>query len=128
MRQDPGPENALGLVKFIFPNKHYVFLHDTPSKSLFEKDVRTFSSGCIRIENPIELAVLLLHDQDGWNRESIRSVIDQKVTRTVALQKQVPILILYWTSRVNDNGKIEFLPDVYQRDAAVLHDLDAKFN
>ncbi len=127
LRQDPGPDNALGLVKFIFPNKHFVFLHDTPTKSLFEKDIRTFSSGCIRVKNPFELAELLLNDDENWNRDSINNVIDQKKTRRVNLKKRIPVLILYWTSRVNEDGKIEFLPDVYERDRAVLRELDAGF-
>ena len=127
LRQDPGPDNALGLVKFMFPNKHFVYLHDTPSKSLFEMDMRTFSSGCIRVENPFELAELLLNDNENWNRDSINKVIDQEKTRTVNLKKQIPVLVLYWTSRVDEDGKVEFLPDVYKRDIAILRELDAGF-
>lgn len=127
MRQDPGPDNALGVVKFMFPNKHFVFLHDTPSKSLFEKDIRTFSSGCIRVQNPLELAELLLSDQEYWNREAIEKVVAWGKTKTVHLKKPIPVLVLYWTSRVDQEGKVQFLPDVYNRDQEVLRELDAEF-
>lgn len=127
LRQDPGPDNGLGVVKFMFPNKHFVFLHDTPSKSLFEKDIRTFSSGCIRVQNPLELAELLLSDQEYWNREAIEKVVAWGKTKTVHLKKPIPVLVLYWTSRVDQEGKVQFLPDVYNRDQEVLRELDAEF-
>jgi murein L,D-transpeptidase YcbB/YkuD len=90
LRQPPGPENALGRVKFIFPNEHFVFLHDTPSKELFSADQRTFSSGCIRVENPLDLAAVLL-ERDGWTRESA-GVIDGGDSQTVLLKTPLPVL------------------------------------
>lgn len=125
LRQDPGPENALGQVKFLFPNKHSVYLHDTPNKSLFQKETRTFSSGCIRIQNPLELAELLLRNQDNWNIEEISKVVRSGVITNVGMKKYIPVLILYWTAGVDDEGMIEFMPDVYERDSRVLKELDS---
>src|SRR5262249_50720257 len=87
LRQQPGPSNALGRVKFMFPNSHSVYLHDTPSKNLFDKSDRAFSSGCIRVENPLELATLLLEGQKDWDRAGIDAAIAAGKTRTVTLQK-----------------------------------------
>jgi murein L,D-transpeptidase YcbB/YkuD len=127
IRQGPGPTNALGLVKFIFPNEHFVFLHDTPSKSLFDRETRTFSSGCIRVENPFELAERLLDDPVKWNRAEIDKVIQAKETKTVYLNRPMPVLILYWTAYVDENGQVHFIRDIYERDGAILEDLDAGF-
>jgi murein L,D-transpeptidase YcbB/YkuD len=127
IRQGPGPTNALGLVKFIFPNKHFVFLHDTPSKSLFDRETRTFSSGCIRVENPFELAEQLLDDPEKWNQQTIARVIKEEKTRTVYLDSPVPVLILYWTAIVEDDGRVSFIRDVYERDQTILDDLNAGF-
>jgi len=127
IRQELGPTNALGLVKFVFPNKHFVFLHDTPSKSLFEQNARTFSSGCIRVENPLDLAERLLDDPERWNREEIDRVIRSKKTQTVYLKKPMPVLLLYWTAYVDEFGEVHFLRDVYERDQAILEDLNAGF-
>jgi murein L,D-transpeptidase YcbB/YkuD len=127
LRQDPGTNNALGVVKFIFPNKHLVFLHDTPSKSLFEKETRTFSSGCIRVEEPLALAELLLDDPATWNRARINEVIQSQETKTVYLRQPLPVLLLYWTAMVEADDQVHFMPDVYSRDAAILEDLNAAF-
>jgi murein L,D-transpeptidase YcbB/YkuD len=127
IRQDPGPWNALGQVKFIFPNPHFVFLHDTPSRALFERRDRTFSSGCIRTENPLELAELLFDDPGRWNRESIREVLDGKEPRTVFLQEPIPVLLLYWTVIVSKEGQVLFLRDVYERDGRILKALEDRF-
>lgn len=127
IRQDPGPDNALGLVKFIFPNPHFVFLHDTPHREYFDRDVRTFSSGCIRIENPMEFARLLLDDQAEWNAEKIAATVDAGETKTVFLSEPLPVLLLYWTLSVEDEGQARFLQDVYERDPAVLDALNAGF-
>lgn len=123
LRQDPGPQNALGRIKFMLPNPHSVYLHDTPKKSLFDKPERAFSSGCIRIENPIELAGLLLDDANRWGRERIQAVIDAKHTRTVFLPRPVPVLLLYWTISVDAGGRIGFKKDIYERDRTVLEGL-----
>ena len=127
LRQEPGPNNALGRVKFIFPNKHFVYLHDTPSKSLFERSERTFSSGCIRVEHPFELAELLLNNPSKWNSDKIMEVVDSKQTRRVFLVEPMPVLLLYWTATVDEDGRVHFKKDPYGRDTAVLAGLQGKF-
>jgi murein L,D-transpeptidase YcbB/YkuD len=119
LRQPPGPNNALGRVKFVFPNEHTVFLHDTPSQDLFSSDKRTFSSGCIRVEHALDLAALLLQPQ-GWTLERIQSVIDGGTTETVFLEAPLPVLIVYWTASVGATGQLRFARDVYNRDARLL--------
>jgi murein L,D-transpeptidase YcbB/YkuD len=127
LRQDPGPNNALGRVKFVFPNKHDVYLHDTPSKELFERDVRAFSSGCIRVERPVELAELLLNDPGNWSREKIQAAMDGKQPRTVKLESPVPVLLYYWTAQGQPDGTAQFKADIYGRDDAVLKVIDGEF-
>jgi murein L,D-transpeptidase YcbB/YkuD len=122
-RQDAGPDNALGLVKIMFPNPHLVYLHDSPAKSLYEQDQRTFSSGCIRVQKPFELAELVLNDAQ-WTQQSMQRLVDAKQTRTVTLAKPVPVLILYWTAQPRPDGQVIFRNDVYGRDAATLAALD----
>jgi murein L,D-transpeptidase YcbB/YkuD len=126
IRQEPGPDNALGRVKFMFPNKYMVYLHDTPSKGLFERSERTFSSGCIRVQNPFDLAELLLDDQ-GWDRARIEQVLASKKTTRVNLEKPIPVLLLYWTAEVDEDGTVFFRKDVYNRDAKVVKGLDEPF-
>ena len=120
IRQDPGPHNALGRVKFIFPNPHFVFLHDTPSKSLFERAERTFSSGCIRVEHPFELAELVLADPVKWNQESISALIESGETRRVHLREPLQVMVTYFTAFAGLGDMVQFRRDVYERDAAVL--------
>lgn len=127
LRQQPGPRNALGRVKFIFPNKHFVFMHDTASKALFEREVRTFSSGCIRLDRPFELAELLLNDEIKWNAAEMAKLIQSGKTRTVYLQEPLPVLLFYWTTPIARNGSIRFVKDVYERDPAILAELDGRF-
>ena len=126
IRQEPGPDNALGRVKFMFPNKYMVYLHDTPSKSLFGRAERTFSSGCIRVENPFDLAELLLADQ-GWDRARIDQVLASKKTTRVNLEEPIPVLLLYWTAEVDEEGTVFFRKDVYNRDAPIIRGLDEPF-
>jgi len=123
--QGPGPTNALGRVKFIFPNEHFVFLHDTPSQALFERQDRAFSSGCIRVESPFDLASLLLGEE--WDLERIDAVIRSEVTQTVFLQEPLTVMLLYWTTEVDDEGRVFFLPDVYARDQAVIDGLQEPY-
>jgi murein L,D-transpeptidase YcbB/YkuD len=125
LRQPPGPDNALGRVKFIFPNEHAIFLHDTPSRELFAADERTFSSGCIRIENPLDLAAVLLADQDGWSRESIQRAVDGGKTETVFLKTPLQVLVVYWTVSVGASGDSRYARDVYNLDPKVRLALDA---
>ncbi len=124
--QDPGPNNALGLVKIMFPNPYLVYLHDSPAKSLYEQDQRTFSSGCIRVEKPFELAELVLNDPQ-WNRQSIDALIAKKETRTVNLKQPIPVLILYWTAQPRLDGQVVFRADVYGRDPPTLAALNSNF-
>jgi murein L,D-transpeptidase YcbB/YkuD len=124
LRQPPGPDNALGRVKFIFPNEHAIFLHDTPSRELFAPDLRTFSSGCIRVERPLELAARLLEQQEGgWTPEKIQNVLDGGVSETVRLERPLPVLIVYWTVSVGVSGELRFARDVYQRDPPLIRAL-----
>jgi len=125
LRQDPGPGNALGQVKFMFPNKHLVYLHDTPSKNLFDRESRAFSSGCVRIENPFEFAQLLLGKE--WDAKRIDEIIKSKKTTTVKLTKPVPVILFYLTALPEFDGGFHFRNDVYSRDEAVLEDLNAAF-
>jgi murein L,D-transpeptidase YcbB/YkuD len=116
LRQDPGPQNALGMVKFMFPNRFNVYLHDTPSRELFSRDRRDFSSGCIRLEAPLDLAVYLLRADPTWSRERIERDARGGVERTVQLPDRVPIHILYWTAWVTPSGEVYFREDIYDRD------------
>jgi len=124
LRQDPGPDNALGRIKFMFPNAHAVYLHDTPARELFRQSERTFSSGCIRIENPLALAELLLRDPARWNQASLQAAIDTGETRRVNLPRKVPIMLLYLTAFPDQAGHVQFRRDVYKRDARTLQALD----
>lgn len=117
LRQEPGPQNALGQVKFMFPNAYSVYLHDTPSKALFESDERVFSSGCVRVERPLELAARLLENQRGWSADDIRKALESGRTQNVTLASKVPVLLAYWTAWVSDAGDIQFRRDVYGQDA-----------
>jgi murein L,D-transpeptidase YcbB/YkuD len=127
LRQPPGPDNALGRVKFMFPNSYSVYLHDTPSRNLFEKSERAFSSGCIRVEDPLRLAELLLEGQGGWNRAAIDSVIQAGKTRNVTLAHAIPVLLSYWTAWVDRDGTLQLRPDIYGRDAKVAASLAMPF-
>lgn len=124
--QDPGPNNSLGEVKFMFPNQYNIYLHDTPDKSLFQKEERSFSSGCLRLENPLNFAELLLSDLPGWNMEKINSVLATGKETTVNLKTPVYVHIQYLTTWVDENGTIQFRNDIYDRDNAVLEGLNKK--
>ncbi len=126
--QAPGPNNALGQVKFMFPNKYAVYLHDTPEKPLFERSERAFSSGCIRIDNPLDLAELLLRDTPGWDRKRIDEVVASGKIETVNLDNPMPVLLLYWTVETRpEDGATIFMKDIYERDAKILQGLDAEY-
>ena len=124
-RQDPGPENALGRIKLMLPNEHRVYLHDTPTRGLFAKEERLFSHGCVRVEDPVGLAELVLGDTTRWSRASLEAAIGSGETRTIRLAKPVPVFVLYWTAAVDVVGELHFHRDVYGRDPAVLAALDA---
>ena len=125
--QRPGPANALGRVKFIFPNSHFVFLHDTPSKALFDRTERTFSSGCIRVENPFVFAELLLNNPSKWNSDSIQKLLDNEKPQNVFLDEPLTVMLLYGTVGLSDMRLVRFYSDIYQRDARVLDSLNAAF-
>lgn len=114
--QGPGPLNALGQVKFMFPNPYDVYLHDTPSRELFLKSERAFSSGCIRLSDPLALAQLLLNNKKGWDAQKIAAVIESGKTTTVYLDNPMPVHIEYWTAWVDSEDKLHFRKDIYGRD------------
>jgi murein L,D-transpeptidase YcbB/YkuD len=116
LRQKPGPWNPLGRVKFIFPNAFDVYLHDTPEHYLFEKNRRSYSSGCIRIARPEDLAQYLLEGQKGWDCERIADAMNSPVPVVEPLQEPLPVHILYRTAWIDAAGALEFRKDVYLRD------------
>ena len=126
LRQDPGPGNALGPVKFMFPNKFNVYLHGTSSPELFKQNVRTLSSGCIRIEKPIDLAVYLLQDDPDWTQQRILEVIEKNEEQTVQLKNPLPVHLQYWTAWVDDNKQVNFREDIYGRDKLLSEALSKK--
>ncbi len=125
-RQDPGPTNPLGRIKLMFPNRYNVYLHDTPARALFDSEERTFSHGCVRLQDPVGLAVEVLNDRENWDRTDIQEAIDAGgETRTIPLSTPIEVLILYWTAATDESGEPRFHRDVYGRDDAVLRGLDA---
>jgi murein L,D-transpeptidase YcbB/YkuD len=125
-RQRPGGSNALGLVKFMFPNEFNVYLHDTPADSLFARATRSFSHGCVRVEQPQALAEYLLKDRAEWTTQTIETAMNAGEERTVKLREPVPVTIGYWTVDVTPDGKAAFLPDVYGLDARQAATLDER--
>ena len=116
MRQKPGPGNALGLVKFLFPNSFSIYRHDTPQGELFKEDIRAFSHGCVRVEKPAELAQYVL----GWPADSVRRMMEEgKDDRNVTVTPKIPVYIVYLTSYVRD-GTLNFGNDLYSRDQALV--------
>ena len=116
LRQEPGPKNVLGRIKFIFPNKFAVYLHDTPKRFLFKENSRDFSSGCIRVEEPISLAIYLLQDDPGWTRERLMETIENGIPQVVGLKRPIMVHLQYWTAWVDETGKMNFRHDIYDRD------------
>jgi murein L,D-transpeptidase YcbB/YkuD len=123
LRQMPGPQNALGRVKFMFPNKFNVYLHDTPSRDLFSRTIRMFSSGCIRMQEAEAMANYLLHDDPHWTPENIRAAMDSGQELTVKLTRPMPLHLLYWTAWVDENGDLQFREDIYERDRRLIDSL-----
>lgn len=116
IRQKPGGENALGQVKFLFPNSFNIYFHDTPSKSLFERDKRAYSHGCIRLSDPFELAQYLLRNQPEWTPEKIMDAMNSGEEKFVKLKKPVPVFITYYTAWVDERGQLNFRDDIYDHD------------
>jgi murein L,D-transpeptidase YcbB/YkuD len=123
-RQRPGPDNALGQVKFMFPNQFDIYLHDTPADHLFAKAERDFSHGCIRLEKPIDLADYLLKDDPKWTPQAIREAIDSGENKTITIPRPLPVHILYFTAWVEPDGTVQFRRDVYGADAKLAKALD----
>jgi len=120
VRQKPGPTNSLGLVKIIFPNPDNVYLHGTDVPGLFGQDIRDFSHGCIRVENPADLAAWLLRNNPGWNLERVKASMDGATNdMRVDLTTRIPVLIVYGTAAVNEENQIRFFDDIYGYDAAL---------
>jgi murein L,D-transpeptidase YcbB/YkuD len=123
LRQRPGPKNALGLVKFVFPNEYNVYMHDTPAKSLFARARRDFSHGCIRLEKAADLAEWVLGLESAWTRERIEAAMQGTETLSVKLKRPIPVAMMYLTAVVLGNGEVRFFEDVYGEDAALEREL-----
>lgn len=126
IRQLPGKDNSLGKVKFLFPNSFNIYFHDTPAKSLFGKDARAYSHGCIRLAEPKKLAEYLLQDQPEWDTVSIDSAMNQDHEQNVKLKKAIPVFITYYTAWVDDNGRLNFREDIYGHDKAIKEKMFVK--
>ena len=126
--QRPGPKNALGQVKFMFPNEYSVYLHDTDNRSLFDRADRNLSSGCIRVENPFELADLLMEGDPDWSDARRQDILASGKTTRITLPKPMPVLLTYYTAWVNAEGLVEFREDIYERDQPVLDALNKDFS
>ena len=116
IRQKPGPHNSLGLVKFVFPNEHGIYFHDTPAKGLFEYPKRTFSHGCIRLAEPAKLAEYLLRNSPGWSTDKIKKAMRSGKEQWVKLPNPVPVSIAYYTAWVDDDGLLQLRQDIYGLD------------
>ncbi|KAF0118228.1 MAG: hypothetical protein FD149_805 [Rhodospirillaceae bacterium] len=117
LRQDAGPRNAMGKMKFLMPNGENIYLHDTPMRHLFQRASRAESSGCIRLEKPVDLAAYLLGSQNGWSREKIKAITIENKMETIPVNKPMHVYLIYRTTWVDDNGTIEFRSDLYGRDS-----------
>ena len=117
VRQKPGPRNSLGKVKFIFPNSESVYLHDTPAKSLFERDRRDFSHGCVRVSDPPALAEFLLRGTPGWDAPAIAAAMEAERPKVVLLKPRVPVWLIYTTAIASADGRLGFYEDVYKKGA-----------
>ncbi len=128
VRQLPGPWNALGQVKFLFPNSHNIYLHDTPAKTLFGQEKRAFSHGCVRVSEPERLAQFLLRNDSSWTKEKIKSAMNASREQYVILKETVPVFIAYFTAFVDREGRLNFRDDVYQRDSRLAQMIFEKSN
>lgn len=115
-RQKPGDHNSLGRIKFIFPNKYDVYLHDTPYRSHFKEKERAYSSGCIRLERPLDLATYLLKDQEKWVKEALVDALNSMENQTILLTEPIPVHLLYLTAWAHPDGAIHYYEDIYHRD------------
>ena len=120
VRQKPGPKNALGLIKFIFPNNNNVYLHSTPSQAAFGETRRDFSHGCVRVEEPAKLAEWVLRNNPGWTPERVDAAFKAEKAQQVNLTKQIPVLLVYGTAIAPEDGKIYFFEDIYGHDKSLI--------
>lgn len=126
--QPPGDSNVLGVVKFLFPNKHAVYLHDTPSKRLFNEKVRTFSHGCMRVRNPVQLAEVIMAEDKGWDKRKVNDLINRgPEDNDIALDKPMPVHVTYFTAWVDDTGKLKSFPDVYGHQKRIILGLEGRW-
>ncbi|MCX2739333.1 L,D-transpeptidase family protein [Pontibacter anaerobius] len=116
VRQKPGPKNSLGQLKFLFPNQHAIYLHDTPADALFSQTERNFSHGCVRLEKPVELAKYILQDMPEWDESRIRETMNGGEEKWVTLPKKMQVYLVYFTSWVDDQGNVHFREDLYGHD------------
>ncbi|PIV73221.1 MAG: murein L,D-transpeptidase, partial [Rhodocyclales bacterium CG17_big_fil_post_rev_8_21_14_2_50_68_7] len=120
IRQRPGPRNALGAIKFMFPNNANIYLHHTPGTALFARGRRDFSHGCIRVEAPVELARFVLEEETGWDEARILAAMREDASpRTLRVRTPIPVLVFYTTAVAEEDGRMFFLPDLYGHDAAL---------
>lgn len=126
VRQKPGPQNSLGLMKFEFPNEYDVYMHGTPAQELFKRTRRDFSHGCIRVEDPVKLADWILQDRPEWTEENMRAAMNGNTRVEVKLQKPLPVLIFYSTAVVLEGGDVHFFEDIYGLDAELKETLAAR--
>ncbi len=127
VRQKPGPDNALGLVKFMLPNPYSIYLHDTNSKGRFASERRDFSHGCIRVSNPVALAQHVLRHQPGWTKEKIEAAMNAERPLQVNLERPIPVLIVYATAVAEESGRLHLYPDIYGLDAELAKLLAAGY-
>ncbi len=129
VQQPPGPSNVLGLFKFTFHNKHIVYMHDTPTKPLFERPSRPFSHGCVRVRNPERLAELVLEADKGWTADKVAALVSgPPVENPIPLEKKLPVHLVYFTEVIADNGDVLRYPDVYGHEQRVMLALDGRFD
>ncbi|MEP4149036.1 MAG: L,D-transpeptidase family protein [Halioglobus sp.] len=125
--QQPGEKNALGRVKFIFPNRHAVYLHDTPARNLFSRSARAFSSGCVRVKHPLEFAEVLLNDPQNWSLSQVEGLVaSAKPQERVYLDRDVDVMLMYWTTSPTRDGKVQFHTDIYGKDPVAIAALKAR--
>jgi murein L,D-transpeptidase YcbB/YkuD len=124
LRQDPGPNNPLGTVKFVFPNRYSVLLHDTPNQLGYDRRLRAMSWGCIHVQDPLQLAAWIIDDPKTWSLEAVEAQVNSKKTKTIHLDPPMRVSLFYWTVDVGEDGALQFLPDTYQRDRRVLRALN----
>jgi murein L,D-transpeptidase YcbB/YkuD len=118
--QPAGAGNVLGVVKFRFPNRHDIYMHDTPQRELFEKETRAFSHGCIRVQTPGRLAELLLAEDKGWSADHVRGLLAEGYNNEVTLEREIPVHVSYFTAVAGENGKISYFGDIYGQDSRLM--------